>query len=976
MKLKKIAALCASSCMAASTIVPVYASGFYMFDDYEEIEKYEETEDIDGYVTEEEIEKEQGKDEEFDEEYGLEDSDTEGDPFLDIQDVDSDKKYCCNCGCCIEEPDEPEDDGYICDECKIIMTKEEMERNAKELASIMPSWDALKKDARFIQVYPEVREEMENGDIMAMADAMYIYVWLSDEIYTWYEVTPDGIMETPNLRFSTYAEFYRYQKVEPSYVIPDYITAFQGSMLGDVKLPNGWNWQKPDKVLDELGDVMCYATYSPENRLLYKTIYNIEVNVEVVKNQLDVNYPKDRYIVSYMPEFKLDMIQLPEGWHFEEGDRILDIGSKIFVAVFDADDNYDYTSSIEPVKIRVDVKKSIVTVNDFGIKAYSGTVLTDDLLPKMNGGHLEWDVAQRVATKDAVYTCHFVPDDLYRYYITKNISVSVSVINDGMDDVTDDIVTDDIVGGETDNNTTEDDSVNNEDITDTGKEETKEDEYYTITLPANNGSVAPPDKNLYEITFPVNKDSEDTIMSDAGNKVQNPNPVSGNADVTGKYQKYDFQNTVKDIVDITQSIDDKNTADVDITEDINKLPASEEGKSDYLESGNEEQNVPESGKTEGDDVKHIIISWDSDGQYHEEEADETDDYAASDVLEEITYVASNWGYYSDYRQERMEDVILEDYEDEDEDEVELYDEEEEEIYDEIIIQDSSNEQSQVQYTGQTQQNYGTTVNSGSSSNTYLNSGTSSTLTSGTTRTTYTSGGTSSATTSSATKTNTTGTTSTKSSFTVGSGSSSGTTTTSKTTTASSTYQTVAERKKAEEEAKKAAEANNQSQTNLNLNAEFNDDEEDPTTVINSDVENTGKNTAIHISGPIGGDSTEDTSNGLFAGLTGLSSNSDSELEGEDGLENGDALNLTSGVDTSIDESGIMPINDEIEDEDEGEDSSDTSEEETDEESEDNLTEEDGEKKKSPVKTIIIAVVLIILIAGLGFGIFKLIQSRG
>lgn len=413
MKLKKVIAICASSAMTVASSVPAYAEEIHYNDS----------------VSDDEIENEQKKDEEFDEEYGLEDSDNE--PFIDNQDENEkgdDEKYCCNCGCCIkEEEPEEDDDGYICGECKVELTKEEMEKNAKELATMLSSFQELKNDSRFSNTFPSVREDMESGDIMVLSDAIYIYVILEDEIYTWYEVTSDGIKETPNLRFSNYASFYRVNKADAAFTIPDGLMAYQGDTSSSVSLPSGFIWQKPDKQLDELGNTEVLATYMPDNLLLYKPVYNIKINIQVKKLPMELTYPESRYTVVYTDDLTLSSILLPPGWSFENPDTTLDVGSKIYVAVFEEDEKYDYVTSTEPVKIRVDVDKSAYFINDIYIKVPAGTVLNNDVLPKINNGILEWDVAQKIATIPTVYTCHFIPDDLSRYRVTKDIPVHIEV---------------------------------------------------------------------------------------------------------------------------------------------------------------------------------------------------------------------------------------------------------------------------------------------------------------------------------------------------------------------------------------------------------------------------------------------------------------------------------------------------------------------------------------------------------------------
>lgn len=410
MKSKKMIALFTSSLLATNIVCPVYATDTTDF------------EDID--ISEEEIENEQKKDEEFDEEYGLEDSDVDGDPFID----DQDKHYCCRCHCCIEEPDPEEDEAeLICEDCSAELTKEKAEANAKELADMISDFESLKVDDRFELVKPSNREELKNGDVMMLADALYIYVYLSDEIYTWYKVTNNGLEETPNLRFSDYASYYRVIKNIPAYSMPEYLVATQGTELSKVKLPHGFEWQETDITLDELGNQSFLASYTPDNLILFKKVSNIKINVLVKKKTLDMVYPDGRYMLNYTPGLTLESVPLPDGWSFEKPKKNLDVGSGIYTAYFTPDEEYDYNQSTEPVQIRVDVEKASMFVDDIYIEVLAGTILTDDLLPKINDGTLEWDIAERIATMSSIHTCHFSPNDIDRYCMTKDIPVHVTV---------------------------------------------------------------------------------------------------------------------------------------------------------------------------------------------------------------------------------------------------------------------------------------------------------------------------------------------------------------------------------------------------------------------------------------------------------------------------------------------------------------------------------------------------------------------
>lgn len=607
MKIKKVIALFTSSILSTSMIIPTYASVF----DMQEILPCESYEDVSVYDN---IETEQKKDEEWDEEYGLEDSDNE--PFIDNQDMEEHK--CCNCGCIIQNPkpdeDEEEDNGYICDECEIKLTKEDLQKDVKELATMITDAQSLKKDSRFTMVFPETREDMENGDIMVLSDAMYIFVWLSDEIYTWYEIKDNGIEETPNLRFNEYGKYYRVKKVTASYSIPDSLVATQGDTLGSIKLPHGFTWQKPDKVLDAIGQVIGLATYMPDNLLLYKPVYNIELKVTVNKQVLDFSYPEAKYSLSYFDGISLNDIKLPDGWEFENPNTKLDVGSKIFTAYFNADENYDYSSSIYPVQIRVDVEKSFIFVDDIYIEVPAGTMLTNEVLPKINNGTLEWDISQKIATFPTSYNCHFIPNDLRRYHMTKNIPVHISVLSafvreeTSSKDKTDDVINDNVNTKEDemtdiknengdDKSSLEDENKKDEVISEKDKETDKKDEVINDKNEENNSDkeessfiiisssmeeinkkwfensldITPSNKNNTNTEKPKTEDKKDESNESNESNENNGNIGSNANDNTVGNIEIEIDSKKEEFEDITvrceyeQSSSDKNYAPIDLS---------------------------------------------------------------------------------------------------------------------------------------------------------------------------------------------------------------------------------------------------------------------------------------------------------------------------------------------------------------------------------------------------------------------------
>ena len=349
--------------------------------------------------------------------------------------------------------------GYTCAECMVEMTKEEMEQNARELAPLLGTYDEFENDPMFSAVSPESREEMQNGDIMVMADVVYIYVWLSDEIYTWYEVDGENVHETPNLRFSRYARFYRTEKRIPDVPYTGDFETVRGGTLSEIPLPGGFEWQEPSTELPETGTFTFPADYTPANGLMYETVTGVGITVTVRNPVADMKYPNERYVVRYSPGLRTGDVPLPDGWTFERPDEPLDIGIRQYTACFEKDGSFDYVQSTDPVQVKIEMVRASVFIDDIYITVPAGTILTDDLLPSVDGGKLEWDAAQYVATGNTVRTCHYIPSDTYRYNTAKGITVHVSVIIPGDQETTTDGEDDVGAGFGMDSNETETEAV-------------------------------------------------------------------------------------------------------------------------------------------------------------------------------------------------------------------------------------------------------------------------------------------------------------------------------------------------------------------------------------------------------------------------------------------------------------------------------------------------------------------------------------
>lgn len=72
----------------------------------------------------------------------------------------------------------------------------------------------------------------------------------------------------------------------PNYTVPTGLTSVKGKILADVVLPTGFTWNSPATILTA-GTNTYTATYTPEDTANYKTIMDIDIEVNV-KNTFDV----------------------------------------------------------------------------------------------------------------------------------------------------------------------------------------------------------------------------------------------------------------------------------------------------------------------------------------------------------------------------------------------------------------------------------------------------------------------------------------------------------------------------------------------------------------------------------------------------------------------------------------------------------------------------------------------------------------
>ena len=116
-----------------------------------------------------------------------------------------------------------------------------------------------------------------SGDIKATNVGNYsITVSLKDkDNYEWKDGTTTDLVLNWSITQAT-----------PNYTVPTGLTSVKGKVLADVVLPTGFTWNAPATVLT-VGTNTYKATYTPADTTNYKTITDIDIEVDV-KNTFDV----------------------------------------------------------------------------------------------------------------------------------------------------------------------------------------------------------------------------------------------------------------------------------------------------------------------------------------------------------------------------------------------------------------------------------------------------------------------------------------------------------------------------------------------------------------------------------------------------------------------------------------------------------------------------------------------------------------
>lgn len=71
-------------------------------------------------------------------------------------------------------------------------------------------------------------------------------------------------------------------KADPEYTLPDNLTGKVGDAISTVKLPDGFEWENPNAVMDEAGNKTFTSKFTPEDTNNYNVVEGIKITVNVI----------------------------------------------------------------------------------------------------------------------------------------------------------------------------------------------------------------------------------------------------------------------------------------------------------------------------------------------------------------------------------------------------------------------------------------------------------------------------------------------------------------------------------------------------------------------------------------------------------------------------------------------------------------------------------------------------------------------
>ena len=263
--------------------------------------------------------------------------------------------------------------------------------------------------------------EISNGDLMMQNDKLYVCIKMDNSV-VWWGLDEDEFVPYNDVTFNQDSSRVFHKKMnETAYPIISGLTGFKERPLSSIVLPDNYHWVNVNQILDHIGTVKYQAYYIPEDLINDKSrIISIPV---VVKDKLEAPSFQDTYRVKYVPHLKASMVGITENWTVKP-DKELEMGENTVNITYRFPNGSSVTDSVKII-----VEKGDLSLDGVMITVIEGTKLSNDLLPTMSNGYLQFDEDEgKIVLQNTTSKCRFIPEEADKYNEISNIAVIINVI--------------------------------------------------------------------------------------------------------------------------------------------------------------------------------------------------------------------------------------------------------------------------------------------------------------------------------------------------------------------------------------------------------------------------------------------------------------------------------------------------------------------------------------------------------------------
>ena len=193
--------------------------------------------------------------------------------------------------------------------------------------------------------------------------------------------------------------------------------------LGDFKLPKGWHWQDPNIRLDSAGKFSFNAVYY-EDENYYKSKEQVLIEIE------KISPPKPKHkSITYDPNKRLEDIDLPAGWHWQDPYEVPCVWKNHYKAYFKSNESgSNIYNDARDVDIKINVKKAVPIIYSYPIASniVYGQSLRNSQLSGCSAsvyGKIEWEnMYFKPNAGNCIVNAIFEPYDCFNY---ESVTISV-----------------------------------------------------------------------------------------------------------------------------------------------------------------------------------------------------------------------------------------------------------------------------------------------------------------------------------------------------------------------------------------------------------------------------------------------------------------------------------------------------------------------------------------------------------------------